>query len=178
MSRRRSGKFRRFRRICSCSASLAIPIRRSGSCKRGDGFKDAAQRRDRSLAQDFTVQPPTMTAHAPQGLSPHPNRVSRQSTSRTAVGKRHVMARLYWSVRFAQVSLAPFRTWRSAAKNREISCFSIPEVTPLPLRSATPAISAASALPGCRRWPCDGESRPRGTGDRGPRRLKSRRNAA
>ncbi len=50
--------------------------------------------------------------------------------------------------------------------------------TPLPLRSATPAISAASAQPGCRRWPYDGESRPRGTGDRGPRRLKSRRNTA
>ena len=50
--------------------------------------------------------------------------------------------------------------------------------TPLPLRSATPAISAASALPGCRRWPCDGESRPRGAGDPGTRRLKSRRNAA
>ncbi len=49
---------------------------------------------------------------------------------------------------------------------------------PLPLRSAPPAISAASAQLWCRRWPCDGESRPRGTRDPGPRRLKSRRNAA
>ncbi len=41
-------------------------------------------------------------------------------------------------------------------------------VTPLPLRSATPAISAASAQPGRGRRPGHGKSRPLGTGDRGP----------